>query len=426
MVDLPSQPARPGLPGQPARPGLPGQPARPATPPAQAAPVAAPAASTAGVRVGPAADAPLDIDSLLTALVHAGGSDLHLSVGAPPFMRIDGDIAPMPGQPILVGDVLDRALMSILDEGQRKRFKDDLELDFAHTVAGIGRFRGNLLRQRRNTGAVFRIIPWEIKPLEALGMPTVLNNFANLPRGLVLVTGPTGSGKSTTLAALVDRANRTRNGHIITVEDPIEFLHDHRQCVVNQREVGDDTRSFNSALKHILRQDPDVILVGELRDLETISIALTAAETGHLVFATLHTQSAQDTVNRIIDVFPAEQQAQIRAQLAATLKGVVCQALLKAKDGKGRVAATEIMVINPAVATMIRRGETHQIPQALQSGGAQGMMTLNQHLAELVADGRVTREAAEEIASDAKDFDSLIAGAMARRKRPAGNSGFGM
>ena len=448
--------ARPGHPGSPARPGgavrpgAPGAPATPAGPVMPAVPAAGPVmptqAGTGPVRTGGPVSAPtatgphvrreaatadtVDVNGLLGMLVKARGSDLHLAVGAPPFMRVHGDITPMPGQATLMDEALDRALIGLLSENQVHKFRTESELDFAYTVEGIGRFRGNMFKQRHNTGAVFRLIPSEITPLETLGMPAIVNSFATLPRGLVLVTGPTGSGKSTTLAALVDRVNRTRNGHIMTVEDPIEFLHDHRGCVVNQREVGEDTASFNSALKHVLRQDPDVILVGELRDLETISIALTAAETGHLVFATLHTQSAQDTVNRVIDVFPGDQQSQIRSQLAATLKGVVCQTLLKAKDGRGRVAATEVMLINPAIATMIRRAETHQIPQALQSGGQQGMMTLNQHLAELAASGVVSREDAEVVASDLKDFETLYEGAVARgnskSKASSGQGGRGL
>ena len=375
-----------------------------------AGPVSAPGAATSGVRRERAIKDSIVLDDLLRHLVKVGGSDLHLSLGATPMTRVHGEMAAIPAQPVLTATNLEEALFKILTPDQKERFLESRELDFAYTVEGVARFRGNLMRQRGAVGAVFRVIPWEIKPLDALGMPKVINNFAALPRGLVLVTGPTGSGKSTTLAALVDKANRTRSGHIITIEDPIEFLHSHRGCVVNQREVGVDTASFADALKHVLRQDPDIILIGELRDLETISIALTAAETGHLVFATLHTQSAQDTVNRIIDVFPTDAQQQIRAQLSATLKGVVCQSLVKTAAGRGRVAATEIMVINTAIATMIRRAETHQIPQALQSGGQQGMQTLNQHLAQLVISGKITREAAEEYATDQKDLDGLIAG----------------
>lgn len=406
--------------------------AGPVAAPAAAGPVAAPAAAASGVRRERAIKDRINLDDLLRHMVKVGGSDLHLSVGATPMVRLNGEMTAVPAQPILNEESLEEGLLAILTEDQRERFLSHRELDFAYTVEGVARFRGNLLRQRGAVGGVFRVIPWEIKPLEALGMPNVINNFAALPRGLVLVTGPTGSGKSTTLAALVDKANRTRSGHIITIEDPIEFLHNHRGCVVNQREVGVDTSSFAEALKHVLRQDPDIILIGELRDLETISIALTAAETGHLVFATLHTQSAQDTVNRIIDVFPTDAQQQIRAQLSATLKGVVCQSLVKTADGRGRVAATEIMVVNSAIGTMIRRGETHQIPQALQSGGQLGMQTLNQHLAQYVVSGKITRESAEEYATDLKDLDALIAGGSSGRlnagaqQRNAGGMGAGL
>jgi twitching motility protein PilT len=253
-----------------------------------------------------------------------------------------------------------------------------------------------------------RMIPWEILPLEDLGMPGVLASFADLKRGLVLVTGPTGSGKSTTLAAIIDRINRTRRGHIVTIEDPIEFLHEHRGCLVNQREVGADTHGFRNALKHVLRQDPDVILVGELRDLDTISVALTAAETGHLVFATLHTQSAQDTITRVVDVFPAEQQQQIRTQLAATLQGVVCQTLVKTLDGKGRAAAVEVMVCNSGIRAMIRDDKLQQIQGALQAGARDGMQTLNAHLAGLVKAGRISYEAGLEHCSNRDDYDTLV------------------
>jgi twitching motility protein PilT len=373
---------------------------------------------SAGVRIESVQARDLEIEALLRYLVDNGGSDLHLSVGAPPLIRLNGEMKPIPGYSTLDEHTLKVGLYRILTEDQRNRYESEWELDLAYTIRDVSRFRVNIMRQRSYVGAVFRVIPSEIKPLETLGMPTVLYNLAALPRGLVLVTGPTGSGKSTTLASLIDRANRTRSGHIITIEDPIEFLHPHRSSVVNQREVGADTHSFAEALKHVLRQDPDIILIGELRDLETISVALTAAETGHLVFATLHTQSAQDTVNRIIDVFPPGQQQQIRSQLAATLRGVVCQTLVKRADAKGRAAASEIMIVTPAIATMIRRDETHQIHQALQSGAELGMQTLNQHLAELVVKGVIERETAEEVATDVKDLDALVQGKMGKKQRP--------
>lgn len=421
---------RPAMPTNPSGPVSP--PSGPVSPPAESAPpvrgpVSAPAASEAGVHVTNTANAQeyVDVIHLLTHLYEAGGSDLHLTVGAPPSIRLHGEILPIPNQPRLTNEGITNAINTLMTPTQRERFETEHELDFAYMIKGVSRFRGNVFRQRHSTGAVFRVIPWDIKPLEALGLPPVINNFAALPRGLVLITGPTGSGKSTTLAALVDKANRTRNGHIVTVEDPIEFLHSHRGCIVNQREVGEDTLSFTAALKHVLRQDPDIILIGELRDLETISIALTAAETGHLVFATLHTQSANDTVNRLIDVFPGDQQDQIRNQVASTLKGVVCQALIPSRDGQGRTAAAEIMIVTNAISTMIRRGEIHQIPQALQSSGQQGMMTLNQSLANLVAQRKITREAAEEYASDLADLDALLAGAEKRLGSGSGNISFG-
>jgi twitching motility protein PilT len=403
----------PGTPEATSPPASAGPVSPPDGPAAVRGPATAPAAATSGVRREKATKDRIVLNDLLSHLSKVGGSDLHLSVGTTPMVRVNGEMTAMPGQPVLTKELVEECLTDALTPAQIARFHEQHELDFAYTLEGVARFRGNLMQQRSALGAVFRIIPWEVKPLEALGIPPVINNFAAYPRGLVLVTGPTGSGKSTTLAALVDKVNRTRSGHIITIEDPIEFIHNHRGCVVNQREVGVDTSSFAEALKHVLRQDPDVILIGELRDLETISIALTAAETGHLVFATVHTQSAQDTVNRIIDVFPSDSQQQIRAQLASTLKGVVCQSLVRTADGRGRVAAAEIMVVNAAIATMIRRGETHQIPQALQSGGQQGMQTLNQHLAKLVNKGKITREAAEEYATDYKDLDALIKGGEA-------------
>ncbi len=274
----------------------------------------------------------------------------------------------------------------------------------------MGRFRVNVFWQREAIGAVLRMIPWEIKPLESLGMPPVLNTFANLKRGLVLVTGPTGSGKSTTLAAIIDQVNRTRRGHIVTIEDPIEFLHSHKGCIVNQREVGGDTQSFRQALKHVLRQDPDVILVGEMRDLDTISVAISAAETGHLVLATLHTQSAQDTVSRVIDVFPSGQQQQVRTQLAATLQAVVCQTLVPSIDGRGRVPAVEVMVCTEGIRSMIRDDKLPQIPGSLQAGGRVGMQTLNMHLAEHVKAGRIAQEQAFEYCSNVGDLVTLLGG----------------
>ncbi|HZQ77069.1 MAG TPA: type IV pilus twitching motility protein PilT, partial [Acidimicrobiia bacterium] len=284
----------------------------------------------------------------------------------------------------------------------------DLELDTSHSIPGVGRFRVNVLRQRDSVGAVMRVIPHEIVPLGALGLPDAVANFASLQRGLVLVTGPTGSGKSTTLASLIDLINTSKPVHIMTVEDPIEFLHHHKRAVVNQRELGEDTHSFSAALKHVLRQDPDVILVGEMRDLETIATALTAAETGHLVFATLHTQDAPQTVDRIIDVFPAHQQQQIRVQLATSLQGVVTQQLVPLTGGQGRTVAVEIMVATPAIRNLIREGKVHQIYSALQAGARFGMRSMDQSLAELVRTGRVAFDVAVERAANAEDLRRLL------------------
>jgi twitching motility protein PilT len=344
---------------------------------------------------------------VLVHILESGASDLHLSAGAPPLMRWHGDLVAVEGYPVLVPQMIQRVIYAILTQKQRERFEEELELDFAHAVPGKARFRVNVYRQRESVGAAFRLIPYEIKELEALGVPPAVANFARLPRGMVLVTGPTGSGKSTTLAALIDLANRTRRDHIMTVEDPIEFLHRHKACMVNQREVGEDTRSFAQALKHVLRQDPDIILVGEMRDLETISVALTAAETGHLVFATLHTQDAPQTIDRVIDVFPPHQQQQVRAQLAGALQGVVCQTLCRTADGRGRAAATEVLVATPAIRNLIREGKTHQIYSALQSGAQHGMHTLDQHLAELVRQGRIGYEQGLEKCHHVEEFNRL-------------------
>jgi len=349
------------------------------------------------------------LDDLLMHVLEIGGSDLHLTVGAPPTVRKSGEMRVIEGYSRLLPVKLRETLYGIMTERQRKTFEENLELDFAYGVPGRARFRVNVFQQRDSLGAVMRLIPWEIKPLDDLGMPAVIESFAHLKRGLVLVTGPTGSGKSTTLAAVIDKVNRTRRGHIMTIEDPIEFLHQHRGCLVNQREVGQDTHGFRTALKHVLRQDPDVILVGELRDLDTISVALTAAETGHLVFATLHTQSAQDTITRIVDVFPADQQQQVRTQLAATLQAVVCQTLVKTVDGKGRAAAVEIMVCNTGIRAMIRDDKIQQIQGSLQAGAKDGMQTLNSHLADLVKTGRISYDAGLESCSNRADFDTLVA-----------------
>jgi len=349
--------------------------------------------------------------ALLAALqevVILGASDLHVTSNAPPMVRIDGALRPIEGETPWSRDRVQTALRSILSHTQREIFEHDLELDIAYTISANARFRVNIYQQRGAIGAAFRLIPTGIKPLRDLGMPEAVGRFATLPRGLVLVTGPTGSGKSTTLAAIIDLVNQTRADHIVTVEDPIEFLHSNKKSLVNQREIGADTHSFDAALKHVLRQDPDVILIGELRDLETISVALTAAETGHLVFATLHTQDAPQTIDRVIDVFPPHQQGQVRAQLAATLQGVVCQTLVRRATGRGRAVATEILVTTPAVANLIREGKTYQIASAMQAGRDLGMHTMDQHLAELVDNGQITHEAALEKVHDLEGFTRLV------------------
>jgi len=372
----------------------------------------APAATTdgAGIRYTRHARELADPDLIvaLSQVVLQGASDLHVTADAPPIVRVDGSLRPaVPGGPWSRAKVI-AALETMMSVDQRRQFEEHQELDFAYSLSTESRFRVNFYQQRGNWGAAFRLIPTKIKTLKQLGIPARVGEFAALPRGLVLVTGPTGSGKSTTLAALIDLVNETRADHIVTVEDPIEFMHDHKKALINQREVGADTHSFANALKHVLRQDPDVILIGELRDLETISVALTAAETGHLVFATLHTQSAPGTVDRVIDVFPPHQQGQIRTQLASTLQGVVCQTLVPKATGVGRVVATEIMRTTPAIGNLIREGKTYQITSAMQAGADLGMHTMDQDLAELVNVGTVTRKAALEKVHDEDGFDRLV------------------
>jgi twitching motility protein PilT len=353
-------------------------------------------------------DEQASLETLLVALVRARGSDLHLTVGVPPTIRLHGHLRPLADYDDLTPDdtaVLARAAVS---EEQWRRFQRDRELDLAYSIEGVSRFRINLYAQRGSYGVAVRSIPHVIKTLEDLGVPESVARFAPMHRGLVLVTGPTGSGKTTTLAAILDLANRTRSSHIVTIEDPIEFLHEHKSCVINQREVGADTESFAIALKHALRQDPDIILVGELRDLETTATALTAAETGHLVLATLHTQSAAQTVERIIDMFPPHQQQQVRAQLAMALRGVVTQALAPRADGSGRTVVTEIMFCTPAIRNLIREGKTHQIPSFMQSGGSEGMLSFDQHLAERVHHHVITYEQGLELCHSAEEFNRLV------------------
>ncbi|WP_286215912.1 type IV pilus twitching motility protein PilT [Demequina sediminis] len=384
----------------------------PKAPPTPAAAQAAPGpkAQPVGKRVGMTLDRDendLDINVALRQMMKLGASDLHVTTGAPPMVRLDGELQPLEGFSKLNPEGLQRTMYSILTQKQRETFEEHLELDFSYALVGEARFRVNLYMQRSSVGAAFRVIPYEIKPLEALGIPPAVAEFASKPRGLVLVTGPTGSGKSTTLASLIDLVNRQRADHIMTVEDPIEFLHKHKKSLVNQREVGADTLSFKNALKHVLRQDPDVILVGEMRDLETIQVALTAAETGHLVFATLHTQDTAQTIDRIIDVFPAEQQAQVRTQLGTAIQGVMCQALCKRSDGPGRAVAVEVMVATPAIRNLIREGKTHQIYSMLQAGSKQGMQTMDQHLASLVKQGRISYDTGAEMCHHLEDFNRL-------------------
>jgi twitching motility protein PilT len=349
-----------------------------------------------------------DLIEALTDVLYSGASDLHITVNAAPTIRVDGALRQVEGASIWNRAKVTKAVLSILTPEQRATFEKELELDLAYTLSANARFRVNIYQQRNSVGAAFRLIPTEIKQLKDLGVPETIGRFAKLPRGLVLVTGPTGSGKSTTLAALIDLVNRTRTDHIVTVEDPIEFMHKNHKSLVNQREVGPDTHSFANALKHVLRQDPDVILIGELRDLETISVALTAAETGHLVFATLHTQDAAQTIDRIIDVFPPHQQGQVRSQLAAVLQGVVCQTLVKKASGSGRVVATEIMIATPAINNLIREGKTYQIASAMQAGREHGMHTMDSHLADLANAGEITVAAAMEKAQDPISLKQLI------------------
>ncbi len=378
--------------------------------------MAAETAQTTGIR-----DVP--IPELLEVVVDRGASDLHLTTGSPPAIRLNGVLHRLEDYANLEPDQLQRMIYSILTQRQRERLEQDLELDVSYALPGKGRFRVNVYFQRDALGAAFRMIPFEIKSVEQLGLPRQVEDFARLPRGLVLVTGPTGSGKSTTLAALVDIVNSERDQHIMTVEDPIEFLHKHKRCIVNQREVGHDTHSFADALKHVLRQDPDVILVGEMRDLETIQTALTAAETGHLVFATLHTQDAPQTVDRVIDVFPPFQQQQVRVQLAVTLQGVVTQQLLPTSDGMGRVAAAEIMIATPAIQNLIREAKVHQIYSSMQAGGKHGMHTMDQHLTELVRAGRITYETAADRCHSIEELNRMLGRSNAGAGPAAGGMG---
>ncbi len=354
-----------------------------------------------------------DFAEVLTRMVELRASDVHLSPGFQPAIRVRGRITPLDDYPPMTPQQTRDVVYSILNNDQRKRFENNQQLDFAYAIPDVARFRVNVYFQRGAISAAFRHIPQEIKSVEELGLPPVMTEFTRKPRGFVLVTGPTGSGKTTSLAAMLDLINRDREEHILTIEDPIEFMHPHRKCIVNQREIGADAHDFASALKSALRQDPDVILVGEMRDLETISTALTAAETGHLVFATLHTQSTAQTVDRIIDVFPSEQQHQVRMQLSIALQGIVTQQLLPTADGAGRVCATEVLIPTPAIRNLIREGKTHQIYSAIQTSGSTGMQTMDAHLAQLVRQGKITRQLAENRASVPEELRRLLGGAPA-------------
>ena len=348
------------------------------------------------------------IDTLLEQMVAHNASDLHITVGSPPALRLRGHLHRLDQHPKLSADETRQLLYRILSTEQQKLLELNRQIDLSYSIPGVARFRVNIFSQRESLAGAFRLIPADIKTLEELGVPGSLYSFCDKPRGLVLVTGPTGSGKSTTLAALIDEINRNRADHIITIEDPIEFLHRHKTCIVNQRELGPDAVSFAEALRGALRQDPDVILLGEMRDLETIATALTAAETGHLVFATLHTQDASSTVDRLIDVFPGEQQGQVRAQIAGTLQGVVTQTLLPTADGQGRVPAVEVLFPDDAVRNLIRQAKIEQIYSVMQTGTKRGMMTLEQSLADLVLRGVVTEEVALSRSSRPEQLEGLI------------------
>ena len=351
----------------------------------------------------------ITLPELLKKMTDLGSSDLHLSTNTPPQVRVHGHLRPLDGYRPMTPAETKSLAYSVLTDAQKHRFEENLELDFSFGLKGMSRFRANLFNQKGAVGAVFRAIPYEIKSFEALGLPSVVSDLCKKPRGLVLVTGPTGSGKSTTLASIIDKINIDRHDHILTIEDPIEFLHNHKNCVVNQREVAADTHGFSNALRTALRQDPDVVLVGEMRDLETIEMALRIAETGHLTFATLHTNSAYSTINRIIDVFPAAQQAQVRTQLSLVLEGILCQSLLPKASGDGRAMALEILIPNSAIRNLIREDKIHQIYSMMQTGQDKfGMQTFNQALATLFHKRVITLETAMNRSSNVDELKDLI------------------
>src|SRR5882672_10305109 len=348
------------------------------------------------------------LHQLLKTLVEQGGTDLHVTTNSPPQIRVDGKLVPLQLPPLTAPETKALAY-SVLTDNQKHRFEENLELDFSFGVRGLARFRANIFSQRGAVAAAFRTIPWEVKNFADLGLPEVVATLCDKPRGLILVTGPTGSGKSTTLAAMIDKINNEDKGHIVTIEDPVEYLHGHKSCIVNQRELFADTHSFSNALKSVLRQDPDVVLIGEMRDLETIEAALRIAETGHLTFATLHTNSAAQTINRIIDVFPAHQQSQIRAQLSFVLEGILCQSLLPRATGHGRALALEILVPNSAIRNLIREDKIHQIYSAMQTGQTQfGMQTFNQSLATLFYKKQITLQLALSMSSHPDELQDMI------------------
>jgi twitching motility protein PilT len=370
----------------------------------------------------------IDFADILLEVIERNASDLHLTAGARPTVRMRGQLVAMEGFPVLTPADTRELIYSILSSDQRQRLETDWQIDFAYSIPGHGRFRVNAYFQRSAMSAAFRRIPADLANIESLGLPAVVHEWVRKPRGLILVTGPTGSGKSTSLAAVIDAINATRDDHILTIEDPIEFLHSHKRCLVNQRELGSDASSFANGLKAALRQDPDVILVGEMRDMETIGTAVTAAETGHLVFATLHTQDAPQTIDRIIDVFPGAQQAQIRTQLAVALQGIMTQQLVPTADGSGRVAACEVLVPTPAVRNLIREGKTHQIYSVIQTGSSFGMQTMDSALAALVRAGRITRSMAESRAAVPTELNRLLGeagGAGGMLAAPALSNGAG-